>query len=85
MKILGYFFSSLCSCYSACYFHKVCQTGIRFLMVVLQGDAYCQNLKHSCVHKLVDVGEVFLVPLLEDRFKMIHAELFPCTLLQVSL
>lgn len=54
-------------------------------MVVLQGDAYCQNLKHSCVHKLVDVGEVFLVPLLEDRFKMIHAELFPCTLLQVSL
>lgn len=59
VKMLGYLLPSLCSCYSACYFHKVCQTGIRFLMVVLQGDAYCRNLKHSCVHKLVTVGEVF--------------------------
>lgn len=38
VKILGYLLSSLCSCFSACYFHKVCQTGIRFLTVVLQGD-----------------------------------------------
>lgn len=31
----------------------------KFLMAVLQGYAYCRSLTCSCVHELLDVGELF--------------------------